>query len=113
MPRVSPKLTAEAYPSIFPNLPAYLSSELPKKRKTPDDRQAELDVRDHQALSEWIMNDDIPSFDTFRSEVCNHVGQDSKWIITRSDVCVCLFIIESVNIPKLLQFLVMIKCGML
>jgi hypothetical protein len=33
VPRKTPKLTVDAYPSISPNLPSYLSTELPMKRK--------------------------------------------------------------------------------
>ncbi|GIY45749.1 THAP-type domain-containing protein [Caerostris extrusa] len=40
--RIYPKLTPDAYPSIFPNQPAYLSSDPVSKRKTPSERRNEI-----------------------------------------------------------------------
>jgi len=43
--RDRPKLTDDAYPSIFANVPSYLSTHVPQKRKEPADRQREIDGR--------------------------------------------------------------------
>lgn len=40
-PRDRPVLTADAFPSIFPSLPSYLSTPLPPKRRDPAKRRAE------------------------------------------------------------------------
>ena len=40
--RAKPMLTDDAYPSIFPNCPSYLSEEPPSKRKNPLDRHVKL-----------------------------------------------------------------------
>ncbi|GIX73266.1 THAP-type domain-containing protein [Caerostris extrusa] len=48
--RIYPKLTLDAYPSIFPNQPAYLSSDPVSKRKTPSQRRNEMLKRDGKNL---------------------------------------------------------------
>jgi len=50
-PRDRPVLTDDAFPSIFPSLPSYLSTPFPSKRKDPDQRRAEADDRDSTALN--------------------------------------------------------------
>jgi len=44
-PRDAPILDVDAVPTIFPNMPSYLSSPLPPKRKTPNSRRAEMAFR--------------------------------------------------------------------
>ncbi|GIY86891.1 hypothetical protein CEXT_743661 [Caerostris extrusa] len=48
--RIYPKLTPDAYPSIFPNQPAYLSSDPVSKRKTPSERRNEMLKRDEKKI---------------------------------------------------------------
>lgn len=60
--RERPKLSADAFPSIFPNTPAYLSLEAARKRKAPDDRRLELSIRDEEQFQDWIAGDEINSF---------------------------------------------------
>lgn len=55
--RARPALTKDAYPSLFPNQPSYLSKELPPERITPKERQARAVARDEECWSNW-MNDD-------------------------------------------------------
>lgn len=50
VPRTISKLAPAAYPIIFPNLSKYLSVQVPKKRKEPEERQAEFDIRDEKIL---------------------------------------------------------------
>ena len=83
--RTIPKLAEEAYPSVFPILPSYLSSEPPKKRRTPENRHAELDVRDQQEFLDWEQNDTIDSFNTLRSGIKAHIGHDPDLVIIPSD----------------------------
>ena len=59
VPRSNPKLTEDAYPSIFPNVPSYLSEIPPVKRKNPDTRRAEMSARDDQVLLDWMCDDKI------------------------------------------------------
>ena len=73
VPRTVPKLTDDAVPTIFNNFPKYLSSQPAKKRKTPDVRQAELYLRDHQVLQNWHQLDEITSFNDLSNKISDHV----------------------------------------
>jgi len=42
VPRKNPKLSPDAYPSIFPNISSYLTSEPSRKRKAPEQRRLEM-----------------------------------------------------------------------
>lgn len=76
--RSRPKLTEDAYPSIFPNCPSYLSEEPPAKRTKPDDRRAEIQQRDDQAFSDWMEADKITDFShfsaMFKDKVADKLG---------------------------------------
>ncbi|GBM41418.1 hypothetical protein AVEN_129617-1 [Araneus ventricosus] len=50
VPRKIWKLTNDAYPSIFPNQPSYLSHEPSTSRKSPSERITALELRDEQNL---------------------------------------------------------------
>ena len=52
--RSVPKLTNDAYPSLLPNCPSYLSEDPPEKRKRPDKRRAEMEERDNQIKKEIL-----------------------------------------------------------
>ena len=40
-----PRLAPGAIPTIFPDLPSYLTTNVPKKRRCPDMRKNEIDNR--------------------------------------------------------------------
>jgi hypothetical protein len=65
-----PKLTENAYATIFPNTPSYLSSEPPRKRKTPVDRRQEMSQRDEQQF-DWMASDRIETFDEMSDKMDN------------------------------------------
>lgn len=46
------KLTKDAIPTLFPNLPKYLSTVLPPKRKDPGQRRREIEARIENAKTE-------------------------------------------------------------
>jgi len=108
VPRTNPKLSVDAYPSVFHNLPMYLSSEPPKKRKTPDERRSELELRDEQAYQDWNTNDEIRTFDCLRSNISSHLGDDSPWVVIPSCDCVCLCIVNASCDPPCLTSVVKI-----
>jgi len=91
--RSKPKLTVDAYPSIFPNCPTYLSTRPPVRRKRPEDRRTELEQRDDQAFAEWLETDKIKDFEDFCSSFETRV--DNKiWLCTfhgRSEPFVSLY----------------------
>ena len=77
--RERPKLSDDAYPSIFPNCPGYLTEEpLPKRLKTPEDRRKQLDVREEERIQEFLEADVIRDFDCFTNHFAEH--SNSSWI---------------------------------
>lgn len=69
VPRNIPKLTNDAYPTIFPNQPSYHTLAIPKERKNPQERVQKLLQRDEGSFSDWCEHDNIPDFQYFKSEV--------------------------------------------
>lgn len=63
--RTIPKLAPDAYPSIFPDCPSYLSEEPPAKRKTPAERRFTVEQRDEIAYNNWLESDNILSYIDF------------------------------------------------
>ncbi|XP_035232276.1 THAP domain-containing protein 2-like [Stegodyphus dumicola] len=63
VPRTIPALKKDAYPTIFQNQPSYLSKKLPTKRKTPEEREAEIDIRCDKQFEQWKKNDIISDFE--------------------------------------------------
>jgi hypothetical protein len=90
--RKKPKLTENAYPTIFPNAPSYQSSEPPRKRKTPVDRRQEMSRRDEQRFNDWMASDRIESFDEMSDKIDDLSKRylESKWIIKHLKDCVCI-----------------------
>jgi len=102
VPRQRPKLTADAYPSLFPNTPSYLSSEPARKRRTPEDRLLDQSVCDDQQFQQWLADDNICSFDMLDEKLANFVADSgSPWSIIRSDGCICLCTFDMSDVPKI------------
>ena len=53
-PRDVPILTDDAFPSIFPELPQYLSEKVPAQRKDPEKRRMEIDQRDDAVVDRFL-----------------------------------------------------------
>lgn len=79
-PRPRPLLTKDAYPSIFPNCPAYLSEPKTVRRRCPDDRNKEIDARDDEQFQLHLQNDKIENFENFSQNFNSHIRSDSGWI---------------------------------
>jgi hypothetical protein len=102
VPRTYPKLTDDAYPSIFPNTPTYLSSEPAKKRKAPESRRLEISARDEEQFQAWLSDDQISSFDDLDTKLHNFLkGLTDKWIIIRDTNCICLCTVDLSDKPRL------------
>ena len=69
VPRKIPKLTNDAYPTIFHNQPSYHTISVPKERKNPQERVKQLQARDEACFSKWCEQDNIPNFDSFKSDL--------------------------------------------
>jgi len=95
-PRDVPVLDSDAVPTLFPNTPSYLSSPLPPKRKTPNERRAEMAARDDKVLEEWLDSDCITGFDDFCSSVTDKTTElQSQWIVVaKSEVVLFLLLIN-------------------
>ncbi|GIY48802.1 THAP-type domain-containing protein [Caerostris extrusa] len=78
--RIYPKFTPDAYPPIFPNHPAYLSSDPVSKRKTPSERRNEILKRDEKKFTDWCLKDIIKTFDDFRKEFPTKLTKE--WLFT-------------------------------
>lgn len=65
--RGTPKLTKDAYPTIFPNQPQHLSEKLPKIR-TPQEKEDCLQARDKAGFSDLIESDKIENNKLFCEE---------------------------------------------
>jgi len=72
-PRDTPILTDDAYPSLFPDLPKYMSEKVPKKRKNPDVRRDEIDDRSDAVLEEFLQADRISDYNNFEQQLHSHV----------------------------------------
>ena len=95
--RKNPKLTSDAYPTLFPNTPAYLSTEPPKKRKKPDERRIEMAARDDEQFEQWLANDRINSFDDLNSRLDNFISglnDGLQWFTLRYSKCVCISLLD-------------------
>jgi THAP domain len=95
-PRDLPVLDAEAVPTIFPNLPSYLSTPLPAKRKAPDARRAEMTARDDVVLADFLKDDIIPSYNDFFANVHSRSsGMPPGWtIVSGCNVVLFMFIVN-------------------
>lgn len=99
VPRKIPKLTEDACPSIFPNLPSYISSEPAPKRKDPEKRRGEMLERDEGEFSKWLEDDVISDFPNFKSRVRDMKLDGFTVIINDNDVN--LLKIDTTEIPKI------------
>lgn len=102
-PRDRPLLTADAFPTIFPSLPSYLTTPLPPKRKSPEQRRAEVDDRDSAVLTNFLSADVIDSYDVFVSHLALKTDIDKQWIKHSSLTSTVLFLMDEVSyIPRIL-----------
>ncbi|KAK3866074.1 hypothetical protein Pcinc_028365 [Petrolisthes cinctipes] len=63
--RGTPALAKDAFPTIFPNQPKYLSKEAPPARTNPQERKDKMLARDEVQFQVWMENDMINSFEEF------------------------------------------------
>src|SRR6218665_1925937 len=99
VPRKIPKLAKDTYPSIFHNCPSYLSSEPPTKRRKPEDRQAEMQTRDNQALQQFLTLDKVASFQELCLNFPKHIPQSSLWNFKVTDSCLLFYIVDLSDVP--------------
>jgi hypothetical protein len=98
--RERPKLTDDTYPSIFANIPEYLSSAVPPKCRNPADRRVELKLRHEQAVTDWIKLDEIDRFSAACNSFQDHLLDYLKdWKTKMHDEYLCLYIVNFHSVP--------------
>ncbi|GBM96249.1 hypothetical protein AVEN_126711-1, partial [Araneus ventricosus] len=99
VPRKIWKLTNDAYPSIFPNQPSYLSHEPSTSRKSPSERITALKLRDEQNFAEWCTNDTVNSFEIFQETYSKKLGDG--WLNIRTDNFVLCYRLDINQCPSI------------
>lgn len=75
IPRKRFKLKNGAIPSVFPNLPVYLSETKPKPRASPSKRRRRYEEAFNHEQEELLQNDKIASFSIFEEKIGNWLKQ--------------------------------------
>jgi len=102
-PRERPLITADAFLTIFPFLPSYLTTPLPPKRKGPDQRRAEAEDRDSAVLNDFLSADVIDSYDLFVGQLAVKIDFNKQWITHSSPSSTILFLLDEVSyMPRIL-----------
>ncbi|GBM88223.1 hypothetical protein AVEN_206343-1 [Araneus ventricosus] len=99
VPRKIWKLTNDAYPSIFPNQPSYLSHEPCTSKKSPSERITALKLRDEQNFAEWCTNDTVNSFEIFQETYAKKLGDG--WLNIRTDNFVLCYRLDINQCPSI------------
>ncbi|KAJ3644415.1 hypothetical protein Zmor_022148 [Zophobas morio] len=74
-----PKLTKDAVPQIFKNLPGYLSVDLVPERKDPEQRRIQLEKQHAAKIEQFLLSDNINGYDNFVNNFKNHLQNLSEW----------------------------------
>ena len=94
--RKIPKLTKDAYPSVFTDCtdtPSYMSSEPPAKRRAPEDRLTEQLQRDEAQFAQWMKDDRISSFNQLCENADSRLSQP-VWRTFHNDVCFMFYLLR-------------------
>nr|CAI5842149.1 unnamed protein product [Callosobruchus analis] len=97
--RKIPKLQPTVIPTIFSNLPSYMTVKLPQKWKDPEQRTQELLDRDIQNFDLWMDSDKINSFDDFLSTFKTKDLCDFYFKVYEDSIL--FFLIDANNIPNI------------
>ncbi|XP_045482104.1 uncharacterized protein LOC123686148 [Harmonia axyridis] len=79
-----PKLNKNAVPSIFPNLPGYLSKPSVSARKTPDERRQNYIDSHNEIIHQLETADIIQNFDQLLNEYSNKL-ELVNWIVHKAE----------------------------
>ena len=101
-------LKADAYPSVFPNYPSYLSKKKsPKKRKsalkaTGTARRQLADERQEEVITEYLSQDELKGLDDLKQRLKTEASIDGFDVISGKDcIAVCLYEWNDPCIPHL------------
>lgn len=98
IPRQRFKLVDGAVPCNFPNLPSYLSTDVPKSsRRCPVERKSEHFAREEKVIKDFLEDDIISSFDC----LLENIGKVTKvgWYICKNDTRLTFYQIEEHELP--------------
>lgn len=96
------KLTPEAFPSIFDNQPAYLTSHLPPPRRDPNSRKQEIKKRQEERDRQVQQLDTILSLNDVKEKYIKCGGQENiKWHVQPSENDLTFFSVISTNLDVL------------
>ena len=81
VPRDKRSLKPNVFPSIFPNLPSYLSLKPHRARKDPSQRAIEVNTNYEHKVNEWLEQDIISSFEVLQNGFINKLADtlQNKW----------------------------------
>lgn len=74
-----PRLDKNAVPSIFPNLPSYLTKPVPLSRKNPEERRNKITENHENLIKNFENSDMIESFEHLTISHQNHVSLSDCW----------------------------------
>ena len=106
LPRKNIVLTVDAFPSIFPNLPKYLTSTMAAmKRNDPQERKRKYCETENQKFENWLTED---NFKTLEEVVLNQTKfRNEGWIIQKKNETLYFLKIIFQEIPKLKHILIL------
>lgn len=98
MPRKVPILKSDAYPTIFKELPTYLSTLPPVQRRDPAERLRVQDERNEEAFMQQLAKDCIEDFDDFNKGIGSRLP--NNWILFNTNDCTCIAKFDESSFPK-------------
>ncbi|RZC41330.1 hypothetical protein BDFB_008625, partial [Asbolus verrucosus] len=107
LPREKLLLKKDAYPSIFPNLPSYLSEPTPIKRKDPSRRFSNyVERKNIKQEEQQVLQDQINNLQEVLFKMEN--SKLTEWITKATKDCIYFFKINfNENIPKLTKTVIL------
>lgn len=80
------RLKDRAVPTIFKNLPKYLSTSTPPSKRDPEER-GNLKEKIEENYENWLNNDIIPNFENFKEQTSKNCPAPWKFHIEEDGVC--------------------------
>ena len=98
--RHRPKLTDDAYPTIFGNMPSYLSTPVQPPQRTPSARQQEMEQRHEESICRRLESDKVTSFSDVVDTVSGMLSDYMKdWGCKVLSDCMWFYLLHFESIP--------------
>lgn len=98
------KLTKDAFPTYFENVPAYLSKDLPPPRKDPAKRREEVKALQEEKKRAHEQEDSIKDFNELKCNLGKKCKLDFDSVYTKvnnDNICIFKIYMTEKNIPKI------------